>query len=331
MTRSIARDLARREQLRRWWPGRLGVSAATSARARGHQRGDGDVMAREQVEVETKEGVLTSLGAATSRLREKLGESLASIQKFDVLLPRATTASLDALHAYSLALDEGRVVPRVEAIPHLERAIDLDPNFALAQALLSGVYANTGRSAEAPAFALRAFELRDRVSERERFFISWRYYSMRATGTRHWSWRNPGRRSIRAKRLRSQHGIASAAFGRHDRAVDAFREAIRSMSGSFRRMGKSWVVDCPEPLRRSKNSTARDERARSSIHGPPRRRICLPSSRRFIGDGSRNKRGAQHDGDDVDVELGGAGVALFGTIWNRSRTVPTQRSGSGSR
>ena len=77
-------------------------------------------MAREQVEAASKEQVLTSLGAATSRLREKLGESLASIQKFDVPLPRATTPSLDALHAYSLALYEGREVPRLEAIPHLQ-------------------------------------------------------------------------------------------------------------------------------------------------------------------------------------------------------------------
>ncbi len=65
---------------------------------------------------------------------------------------------------------------RVEAIPHLKRAIELDPDFAMAHALLSGVYANTGQSASAPEFAQRAFELRDRVSERERFFISWRYY-----------------------------------------------------------------------------------------------------------------------------------------------------------
>ena len=136
----------------------------------------GDVMAREQAEAASKEQVLTSLGTATSRLREKLGESLASIQKFDVPLPRATTPSLDALHAYSLALYEGREVPRLEAIPHLKRAIELDPTFAMAHALLSGVYANTGQSALAPAYSRRAFELRDRVSERERFFISWRYY-----------------------------------------------------------------------------------------------------------------------------------------------------------
>ena len=136
----------------------------------------GDVMAREQAEAASKEQVLTSLGAATSRLREKLGESLASVQKFDVPLPRATTPSLDALHAYSLALYEGREVPRLEAIPHLKRAIELDPTFAMAHALLSAVYANTGQSALAPAFSRKAFELRDRVSERERFFISWRYY-----------------------------------------------------------------------------------------------------------------------------------------------------------
>ena len=66
--------------------------------------------------------MLTALGGVASRLREKLGESLASIQKFDVPLPRATTPSLEALHAYSLALDEGRINPRLEAIPHLKRA-----------------------------------------------------------------------------------------------------------------------------------------------------------------------------------------------------------------
>src|SRR5262249_39275815 len=135
-----------------------------------------DVMAREQVEVPGQEAVLRSLGQATSRLREKLGESLASIQKFDVPLPRATTPSLEALHAYSLALDQGRVVPRLEAVPHLKPAIELDPDFALARAVLSGIYYNTGRSALAPAHSQKAFALRDRVSERERFFISWRYY-----------------------------------------------------------------------------------------------------------------------------------------------------------
>ena len=91
--------------------------------------------------------MLTSLGAATSRLREKLGESLASIQKFDVAAAagddrRRSTRSMPT-RSRSI---EGREVPRLEAIPHLKRAIELDPNFAMAHALLSGVYANTGQS-----------------------------------------------------------------------------------------------------------------------------------------------------------------------------------------
>ena len=177
VTRSVAREIAQREQLKALLSGsivRLGQNYVLALEAVNAQTGD--VMAREQAEAASKEQVLTSLGAAISRLREKLGESLESVQKFDVPLPRATTASLDALHAYALALYEGREVPRLEAIPHLKRAIELDPTFAMAHAQLSAVYANTGQSALAPAHSLKAFELRDRVSDRERFFISWRYY-----------------------------------------------------------------------------------------------------------------------------------------------------------
>ena len=177
VTRSIAREVAQREQLKALLAGSIAplgrnyVIAVEAVNAL-----TGDVMAREQVEVAGKEQVLTALGGVASRLREKLGESLASTQKFDVPLPRATTPSLEALHAYALALDEGRVNPRLEAIPHLKRAIELDPDFAMALALLSGVYANTDQTALAPEQSRRAFALQDRVSERERFFISWRYY-----------------------------------------------------------------------------------------------------------------------------------------------------------
>ena len=98
------------------------------------------------------------------------------MQKFDVPLPRATTPSLEALHAYSLALDEARVNPRLEAIPHLKRAIELDPDFALALALLSTRLRQHRSVGAGAGVRAAAFELRDRVSERERFFISWRYY-----------------------------------------------------------------------------------------------------------------------------------------------------------
>ena len=221
VTRAVAREVAQREQLKALIAGSIGnlgshyvlaleaVNAAT-----------GDVMAREQVEVSAKEQVLTSLGATASRLRGKLGESLASIQKFDVPLPRATTPSLEALHAYSLALDEGRFTPRAEAIPHLKRAIEIDPTFAMAHAVLSAVYYNTGHSALAPAFSARAFELRNRVSERERFFISWRYYldaiqawDQALALAESWTASYP-REAFAFNSL----GLASAAFGQHERA-----------------------------------------------------------------------------------------------------------------
>jgi tetratricopeptide (TPR) repeat protein len=186
-------------------------------------------MAREQAEAATKEQVLGALGGAISRLRQKLGESLPSIQKFDVPLPRATTASLDALHAYSLALYQGREVPRLEAIPHLKRAIELDPTFAMAHALLSAVYANTGQSALAPAYSKTAFDLRDRVSDRERFFISWRYYrdAIQAWDkafelARSWTATYP-REAFAFNAL----GNALIRLGQFEQSVEPLREAIR--------------------------------------------------------------------------------------------------------
>jgi eukaryotic-like serine/threonine-protein kinase len=230
LTRTVAREIARREQVKAMLTGsiaRLGNNYVLALEASNVETGD--VMAREQAEAASKEQVLTSLGTATSRLREKLGESLASIKKFDVPLPRATTPSLEALHAYSLALYEGREVPRLEAIPHLRRALELDPTFAMAHAQMSGVYANTGQSALAPAYSQKAFELRDRVSERERFFISWRYYRDAAQAwdkaldlARSWTATYP-REAFAFNGL----GTAFLRHGQFEQSVQPFREAIR--------------------------------------------------------------------------------------------------------
>ena len=177
ITREVAREVAVREHLKATISGSiasLGRNYVLALEAVNAQ--SGDVMAREQVEAGSKEQVLTALGKAASALRERLGESLNTLREFDVPLPRATTPSLEALHAYGLAMEKGNRLIAVEAIPHLQRAIELDPNFALALAALSGVYANTSQTLLAPVYSKRAFELRDRVSERERYFISWRYY-----------------------------------------------------------------------------------------------------------------------------------------------------------
>ena len=120
-------------------------------------------------------------------------------------------------------------MPRLEAIPHLKRAIELDPTFAMAHALLSAVYANTGQSALAPAFSRKAFELRDRVSERERFFISWRYYrdAIQAWDkalelARSWTATYP-REAFAFNSL----GSALIRLGQFEQSVEPFREAIR--------------------------------------------------------------------------------------------------------
>jgi eukaryotic-like serine/threonine-protein kinase len=230
ISRSVAREIAQREQLKALLAGsivRLGENYVIGLEAINAQTGD--VMAREQAEAATKEQVLGALGGAISRLRQKLGESLPSIQKFDVPLPRATTASLDALHAYSLALYQGRAVPRLEAIPHLKRAIELDPTFAMAHALLSAVYANTGQTALAPEFAKKAFDLRDRVSDRERFFISWRYYrdAIQAWDkalelARSWTATYP-REAFAFNAL----GNALIRLGQFEQSIEPLREAIR--------------------------------------------------------------------------------------------------------
>jgi tetratricopeptide (TPR) repeat protein len=230
VTRTLAREIARREQFKALLAGSiapLGRNYVITLEAINAQ--SGDVMAREQAEAVGKEQVLTSLGTAASKLRGKLGESLASIRAFDVQLPRATTASLEGLQAYSFALSDGREVPRLEAIPHLKRALEFDPTFAMAHALLSAVYTNTGQSALAPNYARTAFELRDRVSERERFFISWRYYR---DATQAWDKALDLARSWTATYPReavafNSLGIARLRLGQFDQSVVPFREAIR--------------------------------------------------------------------------------------------------------
>ncbi len=138
----------------------------------------GDSLAREQVEAESKEQVLKSLDEAASQLREKLGESLGSVQKFATPLEAATTSSLDALKEFSLGEAEHSKFDDEAAIPHLKRATELDPNFAMALATLGVAYNNTGKTQEASEYMQKAFDAKERASEREKFYISSHYYGM---------------------------------------------------------------------------------------------------------------------------------------------------------
>jgi tetratricopeptide (TPR) repeat protein len=144
---------------------------------------NGDSLALEQAQAESKEAVLRSLGEATTRLRGKLGESLGSVQQFGTRLEQATTGSLDALKAFSLGDEQRARGKNAEAIPFYQHAIDLDPGFALAYARIGAVYYNIHEFARAKEYLSRAFEMRPRVSERERLYLSARYYE-NVTGER---------------------------------------------------------------------------------------------------------------------------------------------------
>jgi tetratricopeptide (TPR) repeat protein len=136
---------------------------------------NGDSLAKEHAEAASKEGVLKALDTSTAALRARLGESLASVQKFDVPM-EATTPSLEALKAYSMGIATGRTKGDSEAVPFMKRAIELDPNFAIAYVALGIDYSNLGQASLAADYARKAYDLRDRVSDRERFRISAFYF-----------------------------------------------------------------------------------------------------------------------------------------------------------
>jgi eukaryotic-like serine/threonine-protein kinase len=136
----------------------------------------GDSIAREQAEADSKEAVLKTLDGAASNLRGKLGESVASIQKFDTPLEQATTSSLEALQAFSLGQNAHQILDDNAAIPHLKRAIELDPNFAMAYATLGVAYENLTQNTLSEQNLQKAFELKDRASEKERLYITGHYY-----------------------------------------------------------------------------------------------------------------------------------------------------------
>jgi serine/threonine protein kinase/tetratricopeptide (TPR) repeat protein len=139
--------------------------------------GTGESLAQEQVQAESKEQVLNALHQAGTRLRGKLGESLGSLEKYDKRLSEATTSSLDALKALSLGDARHSMGEELEAAPYYKRAIELDPNFAMAYARMGTVYNNLGQKQEGQKFRGKAFELRDRASEREKLYITAHYYA----------------------------------------------------------------------------------------------------------------------------------------------------------
>jgi eukaryotic-like serine/threonine-protein kinase len=178
LTPEVARDICQRAGGRAYIASSiasLGTEYVLGLKAVNCQ--DGNTLAQQLVTAAGKERVLGALDQATSKLRSQLGESLASVQKFDVPLDEATTPSLAALTAYSLGRRALSTDGERAALPYFKRAIELDPHFAIAYAILGTAYANLRESDLAKDNYQKAYDLRARVSAREQFAISAYYYN----------------------------------------------------------------------------------------------------------------------------------------------------------
>ncbi len=195
----------------------------------------GDVIAQEQVQARTKEEVLKALSQATTSVRHKWGESLSSVQRFNVPLYRFTTPSLEALKAFSM-IDAARTEGGdAAAVPFLRHAIELDPNFAMAHGQLGSLYFNLQESTLAMESLKRAYDLRDRVGENERFYIESHYYHL-VTGELEKA--NQVYLLFAQTYPRSMGHLVTLAIsygcmGQHDKALAASLDALRLDPGNY--------------------------------------------------------------------------------------------------
>jgi eukaryotic-like serine/threonine-protein kinase len=189
----------------------------------------GDVLAEAQEQAAGKETVLKALDNAAISLRSKLGESLGSVQKYATPVEEATTPSLEALKAYSLGRKTQFTKGLTASLPFYKRAVELDPNFAMPYAVMSAIYGNLNEIGRAAENARKAYELREKVSERERFYIEANYY-VSATGELEKAaqayelWQQTYPRDFVPY---SNLGFVSDALGNLEKSLEETREAMR--------------------------------------------------------------------------------------------------------
>ena len=179
LTAAVARDLCERLGVKAILLGSIApLSSAYVITLEAQACHTGDTLARDQAQAAAKTDVLATVGMAAARIRERLGESIGSIQKFNVPAPNTTTPSLEALKAYSLGLETRLTTGEMQAIPFFERALELDPNFAVAAARLGAIFANLRDQEEATKYLKQAFAHSDSISEPERLYIRSTYQSV---------------------------------------------------------------------------------------------------------------------------------------------------------
>jgi len=229
LTADVARELCQRASSKAYIAGsiaRLGSEYVLGLKAVNCQ--NGDAVAEVQITASTKEKVLDALGTAASKLRAKLGESLATVQRFDVPLSEATTSSLDALKAYSLGLRIGHQNGADAALPYQQHAIELDPNFAIGYWAIGAAYSGRNEIGRANEYYTKAFQLREHASEREALTISALYYASvtgeldKAARTyQEWIASYP-----RDNRAYLNLGNMYAEQGQYEKAMQVYRESL---------------------------------------------------------------------------------------------------------
>ena len=228
----IAREICFRRGLKAYIAGSItGLGSSFALAIRAVEAESGTILASALERAESKEKILETMDIASRKLRRELGESFSSIQKNDTPLQEATTSSLEALRAYSEGVDSNIKGDLYEAIISVKRAVDLDPNFAQAYSLLSGLYYNTGQAQSGGSALKQAYQLKDRASQVEKSNILYMYHR-RISGDLY--------QAIEAAKIKSTYpmgdgfnalGICYNAIGQFEMALEAYRKQIQRFPG----------------------------------------------------------------------------------------------------
>ena len=266
LTPEIARELCQRAGSKAYVTGAVGsLGSAYVLELKAVNCQSGDTLAEEQVTAASKEKVLDRLGEAASKLRGQLGESLAMVQKYDRPLEGATTSSLEALKAYSLARQASDEKGHVAAVPYDQRAIELDPNFAMGYRALGDDYVSMEQLGRASEYYTKAFQLRDHASERERLAITADYY-LNVTGDLDKAAETFQQEIESYPRDSRAYGDLAFAYGEKgqlEKAAEADRQVLRLAPND---------VNSYENLASTLLALQRLEEARQILHdGPPQK------------------------------------------------------------